>query len=112
MQPDLWTARSGVSPLSDELVGLTVEGRDGTIGKVDHVSYEGTCVIVSTGRLLGKKYVIPAWAVERIDPDGEVVVDLTKDEVEGSPEYDDHAGFDEDCESRVGAYYEDLMATR
>lgn len=112
MPSEVWTSRSGVTPLSDDLVGLKVEGRDGTIGKVDHVSYECTCMIVSTGRLLGKKFVIPAWAVDRIDPGEHVQVDLTKDEVEASPEYDDHAGFDDVCEERVGAYYEDLMATR
>jgi hypothetical protein len=112
LSSQLWTARSGVEPLSDELTGLKVEGRDGTIGKVQRVNYEGTCLIVSTGRLLGKTYVIPAWAVERIAPGDHVAVDLTKDEVEGSPEYDDHTGFDDDCETRVGAYYEDLMSLR
>jgi hypothetical protein len=112
MSSELWTARSGVAPLSDELTGLKVEGRDGTIGKVQHVSYEGTCLIVTTGRLLGKTYVIPAWAVERAVPGEHVIVDLTKDEVEASPEYDEDTGFDADCEARVAAYYEDLMARR
>ena len=112
MPSEVWSARSGVQPLTDDLTGLKVEGRDGTIGKVSHVSYEGTCLMVSTGRLLGKTYVIPAWAVERVEPEEHVIVDLTKDEVEGSPEYDDTAGFDEDCESRVGAYYEDIMSSR
>ncbi len=111
MQFDLWSARSGVT-LSDELEGVKVEGRDGAIGKVDHVNYEGTCLIVTTGRLLGKKHAIPAWAVERVDPDGSVAVDLTKAEVEGSPAYDDVVGFDDACETRVGEYYEDVMTTR
>ena len=112
MPSELWTARSGVQPLSDELTGLKVDGRDGTIGKVQHVNYEGTCLIVSTGRLLGKSHVIPVWAVERIESGDRVIVDLTKAEVEASPEYDSRAGFDDDCEARVGTYYEDLMALR
>jgi hypothetical protein len=113
MEPDVWTVRSGVSPLSDEVVGFEVVGRDGRIAKVDHVSYGGTCVVVSTGRLLGKKYVVPAWAVERTDHEARTVsVDLTKDDVERSPEYDDHLGFDDECEARVGAYYEDLVSSR
>ena len=113
MDVDVWTTREGVAKLGDELVGFAVEGRDGSIGKVDHVNYAGTCVIVSTGRLRAKKYVVPAWTVERVDADGKTVtVDLTKDEVDGSPEYDDHAGFDDACESSVEAYYEDLVSSR
>ena len=111
--PDVWTTREGVSRLSDEMVGWKVEGRDETIGKVDHVNYEGTCVIVSTGRILGKKYVVPAWTIHTVDADNETLTaDVTKDEVEGSPEYDDTAGFDEACEAKVGAYYEDLASAR
>jgi hypothetical protein len=113
MDQDVWTSREGVASLADEMVGFTVEGRDGSIGKVDHVSFGGTCVVVSTGRILGHKYVIPASAVEQIDLDTEtVVVDLTKDDVESSPEYDEAIGLDDDCEARVGDHYRDLAARR
>ncbi len=112
-QVDVWTTRSDVTPLTEEMVGWTVQGRDGAIGKVDHVSYAGTCVIVSTGRFRGKKYVVPAWTIERTDPEsGTLTVDLTKADVEGSPPYDEHLGFDDACESNVGAYYEDLVSSR
>ena len=113
MQTEVWTAREGVSALADEMVGYDVDGRDGRIGKVERVSYEGTCVFVSTGRLLSKKYVIPAGSVERIDTESKtVVVDLSKEEVENSPEYDANVGFDDDCEANTGAYYSDLLAKR
>jgi hypothetical protein len=109
MQQDVWTSREGIVPLSDEMKGFEVEGRDGSLGKVDHVSYTGSCVIVKAGRILGKKHVIPASTVERIDLDEKtIVVDVTQDEIESSPEYDDTVGFDDDCEKRVGAYYTDL----
>jgi hypothetical protein len=104
--------REGVM-LGDELVGYDVEGRDGKIGKVDHVAYEKTCLIVSTSRLFGKQYVIPATAVERVETDKQTVfVDLAKEEVENSPAYDDGVGFDEDCEAATGAYYAEVLAKR
>ncbi len=113
MQTGVWTSREGVSALGDEMVGYEVEGRDGQLGKVERVTYERTCVIVSTGRVFGKKYVIPASSVERIDTESEtIVVDLSKEEVENSPEYDDAVGFDDDCEANTGAYYSDLLAKR
>ncbi len=113
MQGDVWTARATDSELADEMVGYAVEGRDGTIGKVDRVNYGRTCVVVSTSRLFGKKYVIPIGAVERIDDASEAIfVDLSKEEVEGSPEYDDDAGFDDQCEATTGSYYADVLARR
>jgi hypothetical protein len=106
MQTDVWTAREGVDKLTDEMVGFGVEGRDGTIGKVDHVSFAGTCAIVSTSRLFGRKYVIPAGSVEQVDTENQkIVVDLTTEEVENSPKYDDKLGFDDDCEATSGEYY-------
>lgn len=113
MQQDIWTAREVDAALADDMEGYTVEGSDGTIGKVDRVSYERTCVIVSTSRLFGKRYVIPAGAVQRVESDSRMIfVDLSKDEVANSPEYDDTLGFDDDCESKTGAYYADLLGSR
>lgn len=113
MQGDVWMAREGVT-LGDELKDYDVEGRDGKIGKVDHVTFAKTCVTVSTARLFGgKRYVIPAQSIERIDTEGKTIfVDLSKEEVENSPEYDEHLGFDEDCQAKTGAYYEDVLAKR
>ncbi len=112
MQAEVWMSREGVV-LDDELVGYEVEGRDGKIGKVDHVAFEKTCFFVSTSRLFRKQYVVPASAVERVDTKGKTIyVDLSKEEVENSPEYDDHVGFDEDCEAKTGAYYGDVLAKR
>ena len=54
MRGDVWTSRPEVTPLDDEMVGYDVEGSDGTIGKVERVSFERTCVVVSTSRLFGK----------------------------------------------------------
>ncbi len=112
MQADLWTSGEGVV-LGDELAGYDVEGSDGRIGKVDRVTYTKTSVLVSTSRLFGKRYVIPASSVERIDPDSQAIfVDLSKEEVENSPEYDDRLGFDDDCKAKTETYYAQLLAGR
>jgi hypothetical protein len=108
---DIWTTQAGGISLSDELVGCTVEGKDGTIGKIDHVNYAGTCITVATGGLLKKtKHVIPARAIEDVDLDTQTLqVALTTDEVSGSPEYDQHVGIDENCESLVEEYYGPIL---
>ncbi len=112
MQQELWKPRKDVM-LGDELVGYDVEGLDAKIGKVEHVAYDKTCLIVSTSRLFGKQYVIPATAVERVERDRETLfVDLAKEEVENSPAYDDDVGFDDDCEAATGAYYAHVLANR
>ena len=112
MEQELWKAREGVI-LGDDLVGYDVEGLDAKIGKVDHVAFDKTCLIVSTSRLFGKQFVIPATAVERVERDRETLfVDLAKEEVENSPAYDDDVGFDDDCEAATGAYYAQVRANR
>lgn len=108
---DLWTSANQDVRLGDELVGFTVEGRDGTIGKIDHVNFTGTCISVAVGMLKKKTHVIPAAAVDAVDLDSEtVVVRLTKDEVTGGPELDPHLGVDEACEARIQEYYGELLA--
>ena len=113
MHADVWTSREGVDLLGDEIVGFDVEAREGTLGKVDHVTYEKTCVVITTSRLFGKRYVVPASSVEQVDLDTQtVLVDLSKEEVENSPEYDAKLGFNDDCESQTGAYYADVLSKR
>jgi hypothetical protein len=108
---DIWTTQSEGIALNDDLIGFAVEGKDGTIGKIDHVNYSGTCVTVATGGLLKKtKHVIPARAIEEVDLDTQTLqVALTTDEVTGSPEYDQHVGIDENCEAAVEKYYGGIL---
>ena len=113
MQADLWTAQQPGTAVSEDMAGYQVEGNDGAIGKVERVSYGGNCLFVSTSRFFGKTYVIPAGAVERIETDETTIfVNVSKEEVEESPEYDSRLGFDEDCENRTGTYYTELAARR
>jgi hypothetical protein len=99
--------------LSDELVDYHVEGKDGTIGRVQHVTYDGSCLVVRTGRLFGNSHVVPALAVQAIDPAARrILLDLTVDDVRGAPEYDSHLGYDEDCQSRAEAHYGPILLDR
>jgi hypothetical protein len=57
----------------------------------------------------GRKVVIPAGTIERIDVDDKTVfVDLTKDQIKDSPEYDP-TRFDEDYLMRLGTYYDPYL---
>ena len=101
------------SDLSDELVDYHVEGKDGTVGRVQHVTYDGSCLVVRTGRLFGNSHVVPALAVQTIDPAKKKIhLDLTVDDVKGAPEYDSHLGYDEDCQSRAEAHYGPILLNR
>jgi hypothetical protein len=108
---NIWTTPAEGIALNDTLLGFAVEGKDGTIGKVDHVNYAGTCITVASGGLLKKtKHVVPARAIQEVDLDTQTLhVALTNDEVSGSPEYDDHIGIDENSESLVEEYYGPIL---
>jgi len=109
---DPWSYRStaGYSEGHD-LVGYKIAATDGDIGKVDEATYESGAagLVVDTGPwILGRKVLLPAGVIDRIDPDEQkVYVDRTKDQIKDSPEYDPDAGVDDDYRSRLGNYYGD-----
>ena len=109
---EMWTHRD--EAVGDiDLTGFSVEASDGSIGKVDEANYEvgGSFIVVDTGPwIFGKKVMLPAGVVERIDTEDETVfVGLTKDEIKSSPEFDsewtDSRIGDEEYRTRVGTYY-------
>ena len=113
MTADIWATRTGLDRLSDEMAGYHVEARDGAIGVVDRVSYSGSCLYLSVGRFRKRRYVIPAGALARIDPErNSILLDVTKEEIEQAPPYDAHRGFDDDHERATGRYYGELLAKR
>src|SRR5262245_65365101 len=111
-QTNLWTYRTNLQGTKEALVGCGVEARDGSIGKIDEATNETgrAYVVVDTGPwIFGRKVVIPAGTIERIDVDDKnVFVAMTKDQIKDSPEYDP-ARFDEDYRTRLGTYYEPYM---
>jgi hypothetical protein len=87
---EIWTfSEPGHANL--DLAGYSVEALDGKIGKVADASNEvGACyLVVDTGPwIFGKKVILPAGIIERVDPDTETVfVDRTKEEIKDAPPY-------------------------
>ena len=100
-----------------DVTGWDVEATDGHIGKIDEATYDdaSSCLVVDTGFwIFGKKRMLPASVVERVDPDEKkVFVSMTKDQVKQAPDYnaDRHASDEAGYHKEVGDYYES-KATR
>ena len=95
-----------------DLTGYSVESTDGGIGKVDECTYETSrsYLVVDTGPwIFGKKVLLPAGVVQRIDMDSETVfVNLTKDEIKNAPEFDEDTYRDDEYRTRLGTYYSEI----
>jgi hypothetical protein len=76
-----------------DLVGYDVEATDGSIGKIDEASNEAgsAYLVVDTGFwIFGKKRMIPAGVVQRVDEnEHKVFVTLTKDDIKAAPDFKD-----------------------
>lgn len=93
-----------------DLSGYSVEATDGGIGKVDkHNDEAGSAyLLVDTGVwIFGKDVLLPAGTVRRIDAEArKVYVDLTKEQVKDSPEFDRHQqAEDPGYHAQLSAYY-------
>jgi len=111
---DVWTYRNqnqlGYDPTSGrDLTGYGVEALDGSIGKIDEASNDvgASFLIVDTGPwIFGKKVMLPAGVVQRVDEDDEKVwVNRTKDEIKNAPEFDDSVLSDRGYRDSLGSYY-------
>jgi hypothetical protein len=105
---DLWTYRS--QPQSGiDITGYSVEALDGGIGKVDEATYDvgASYIVVDTGPwIFGKKVVLPAGVIDRVDVDEQdVYVNRTKDEIKNAPEFDEDAYREESYRGTLGSYY-------
>ena len=106
---------AGTSDTSAKLPDLTdyeVHASDGHIGKVDEATYEdaSSCLVVDTGFwIFGKKRMIPAGVVLRVDRDEKkIFVNMTKDQIKNAPDYDAarHKKDEKGYHKEVGEYYE------
>lgn len=117
MDIGIWTYRESMPASTDILTRFAVEATDGSIGHVDAASNElgAGYIVVDTGPwIFGRKVVIPAGAISRVDLDKELVMlDLTKEQIKDSPEFDPNIGWD-DIEYRgtLGEYYEPFFRPR
>jgi hypothetical protein len=114
MSTDVWTYREasmlGTDPTRGlDFTGYTVEALDGSIGKVDEGTYEvgSSHIVVDTGPwIFGKKVMLPAGVIQRIDTaDENVYVNRTKDQIKDAPEFDDSLKMDENYRNELGTYY-------
>jgi hypothetical protein len=109
-----WSYRNDLShDVTADVVGYDVSASDGDIGKIDEASTDAgrNYVVVDTGFwIFGKKRLIPAGVITRIDHDDRKVhVAMTKDEIKSAPDYDaDVAGQrNDDYYESFGTYYRD-----
>lgn len=105
---DLWTYRDTILGTAD-LAGYKVEAIDGGIGKIDEASNDvgASYIVVDTGPwIFGKKVMLPAGVIDRVDPaDEKVYVDRTKDEIRSAPEFDEEHAMDEAYRGELSGYY-------
>jgi hypothetical protein len=106
---DIWSYGAGDDWSSMHLVGYKVEATDGHIGKVDEASNDAGAgyIVVDTGPwIFGKKVLLPAGVVSRVDAtDEKVYVDRTKEEIKNAPEFDKDTYKDQTYRDSVGGYY-------
>ncbi|MBK3557978.1 PRC-barrel domain-containing protein [Streptomyces globisporus] len=111
MSDSLWGYQpSSGHTVGADLTGYSVEATDGSIGKVDKYSDEvgSAYLLVDIGVwIFGKDVLLPAGTVKRIDTaDRKVYVDLTKEQVKDSPEFDrNHQTEDPAYHEQLSAYY-------
>jgi hypothetical protein len=107
---NIWSYSRDYASEPLDVQGFKVEAVDGDIGKVDEATYEvaSSYIVVDTGPwIFGRKVVLPAGVIERIDLENEkVLVRLTKDQIKDSPELDESTDYrSEEYRSRLGEYY-------
>jgi hypothetical protein len=105
---DVWTYRTGLGDTTD-LEGFDVHATDGDIGHIDEATYEvgASYLVVDTGPwIFGKKVLIPAGAIERVDLENrELWLALTKDRIKGSPEFDESMYRETTYRNDISSYY-------
>ena len=108
---DIFLYRDAIEHLPEErgLAGYHVEATDGHIGTVleAHEEGGGTALIVSTGHWIGgRKVMLPAGVVERIDAPGKrVYVNRSKAEIKAAPEFDERTFGHPEYREEISRHY-------
>jgi hypothetical protein len=105
----MWQWREEVPIDAAGFDGFSVEAQDGSIGKVDEATYEvgASYIVVDTGPwIFGKKVLLPAQVIDRVDYDDEQVwVSLNKEQIKNAPEMSEDMSFDDRYRDQLGDYY-------
>jgi hypothetical protein len=92
-----------------DLTGFEIAAVDGDIGRIDEATYESgaSYLVIDTGPwIFGRKVMLPAGVIERIDgAEKKVYVDRTKDQIKDAPEYDEMLSENDDYRRSLGTYY-------
>ena len=106
---DIWTYPDYATLGSTDITGFKVEAIDGEIGSIDEATWDvgASFMVVDTGPwIFGKKVLLPAGVIDRVDVDNErVFVHRTKDEIQNAPEFDESRYNDDTYRTDVGTYY-------
>jgi hypothetical protein len=106
---EIQTPGAATPTVPPDIAGYDVEAADGHIGKIDEATYESgsSCMVVDTGFwIFGKKRMIPAGIIERLDPDErKVYVSLTKDEIKQAPDFEEARREEEAYRQELSDYY-------
>lgn len=99
-----------------DLIDFEVEATDGGIGKVHEATNDvsGSYIVVDTGPwIFGKKVLLPAGVVDHVDLDERHVhVNLTKDQIQNAPEFDESTYHDDQYRDEVASHYGRMGANR
>jgi hypothetical protein len=109
METEIWRYSFPTTP-GINITGFDVEAPDGSIGHVEYAADDsegGTSLVVDTGPwIFGKRVMLPAGVINRIDLDDEKVwVNRTKDEIKNAPEYDETLYEGEAYRGELAGYY-------
>jgi hypothetical protein len=106
---EIWTYVDQDSWTGADIAGFSVEALDGEIGSVDEATYEagGSYIVVDTGPwIFGKKVMLPAGVISRVDVDNERVhVGLTKEDIKNAPEFEESTYRDDAYRHDLADYY-------
>jgi hypothetical protein len=107
MQQEMWSFREELGRV--DVTGFSVEAVDGRLGKVDEATLEpgSSHLVVDTGvPIVGKKVLLPASLVTRIDRDNETVhVTCSESQVKKAPEFDSDRYRDPVYRDEIAAHY-------
>ncbi len=107
----LWSYREGVYGPDETMsvIGFDVEAVDGKVGLVEEESNvtDDSYVVVDVGSWLsGRKVVLPASTVTRIDrQERKMYISRTKQEIQDAPEYDAATYRQSVYRQELGGYY-------
>jgi hypothetical protein len=112
--PDIWSYQQ--EAWATDLSKYDVEAVDGGIGHIDEATNDtgSSYIVVDTGPwIFGKKVMLPAGVIDRVDHDDRrVYVNRSKEEIKSAPEFDENRYRDEAYRAEIGGYYGDRVGSR